>query len=178
MSGMPVAAPALSLHASIALTPFDCRNNAVVPTIATESLHAAEAAFAASVGLSFASPCFTTTLRQASPPLELMYSPQALIPSHEPLNRPGRMELFTSATTVTVIVVGETPTSVAFSGVSHLPGLSAVVVVAPPRPSPPSDAFPLPPPPHAVTTSTRAVARTHQRSRISFSPGVAERAEA
>src|SRR3954453_6083845 len=171
MSGMPVAAPALSLHASIALTPFDCRNNAVVPTIATESLHAADTAFAASVGLSFASPCLTTTLRQARAPLGLMYSPPALIPSHEPLNRPGRMELFTSATTVTVIVVGETPTSVAFSGVSHLPGLAAVVVVSPPRPSPPlEEDFPLPPP-HAVTIRTRAVARTHQRSRISSPPG-------
>src|SRR5438034_1935196 len=98
MSGIPVATPALSLHDSIPLTSW--RNSAVVPTIASELPHAAAAALAASVGLSLESPCFTITLRQARPPWELMYLPQATMPSQEPLNRPGRIELLTSATTV------------------------------------------------------------------------------
>ena len=54
MSGMPVAAPALSLHDSMPLTSW--RKSAVVPTMATESPHAAATAFTASVGLSLASP--------------------------------------------------------------------------------------------------------------------------
>ena len=67
---MPVALPALSLHASIAATLF--KKSAVVPTIATESPHAATTALFASVGVSLASACFTTILRQARPPLEFM----------------------------------------------------------------------------------------------------------
>src|SRR5438132_594903 len=97
------------------------------------------------------------------------------MPSHEPLNRPGRIELLTSATTVTVIVVGVTPTSVLLR-VADLQAsfAGAVDEVAPPRPFP--AVFLLPPPllPHAVTTSTKAVARTHQRSRILSPPGSLE----
>src|SRR5450631_4073835 len=73
--------------------------------------------------------------------------------------------------TVTVIVVGVTPTSVLLSGVVLQALVAAgAVVVAPPSP-PPELLPPLLPPPHAVTTSTRAVARTHQRSRILSPPG-------
>ena len=171
ISGRPVTAPALSLQVSMGV--MSCRNSAVVPTRATEFPHAAATALVASVGLSLESPCLTTTLRHARPPLELMYSPHAFMPSHEPLNRPGRIELFTSATTVTVIVVGETPTSLAFSGVSHLPGLAAVVVVSPPRPSPPEE---------SALAATSSPARAHQNYQSrredaptqphSFSPGV------
>src|SRR5258708_22765673 len=96
------------------------------------------------------------------------------MPSHEPLNRPGRIELFTSATTVTVIVEAVTPTSVLFNAVAlHTSVGAAVEDVAPPRPFP-AVLRPPPPLPHAETTSTKAVARTHQRSRI-LSPRIASR---
>ena len=95
------------------------------------------------------------------------------MPSHEPLNRPGRIELFTSATTVTVIVFGVTPTSGLVSFAVLQASGAAAVVDGPPRPPPPPPPpeFLLLPPPQAVTTSTKAVARTHQRSRILSPPG-------
>ena len=70
MSGRPIDCPALSLQEFMTLT--SCRNSAVVPTVAIESPQAVATAFAASVGLSFASPSFTTTLRHANPPWEFM----------------------------------------------------------------------------------------------------------
>src|SRR5260370_3912514 len=97
------------------------------------------------------------------------------MPSHEPLNRPGRIELFTSATHVNVTVEPVPPTSVLLRfAVLQASFGAAVEEVAPPRPFP--AVFLLPPPllPHAVTTSTKAVARTHQRSRILSPPGSLE----
>src|SRR5882757_10062163 len=89
------------------------------------------------------------------------------MPSHEPLNRPGRMELFTSAITVTVIADDVTPNSVPFSGTLQFAAALTVVVVTPPSPPPtppPVPCFELPPP-HAATTMTSAAATTHERRR-------------
>ena len=68
-----------------------------------------------SSALSFESMKSTCTLRPARPPCALMYLPHALHRvGREPLNRPGASGVFTSAMTAMRIVVGVTPTSVAF----------------------------------------------------------------
>src|ERR1700690_1514132 len=87
------------------------RNSAVVPTIASELVHAVVIEFFASAGLNLESAACTTTWRHARPPLALMYFAHALTPSTDPWNRPGRSGGPVSATTVTVMVVGLTPTS-------------------------------------------------------------------
>ena len=110
---MPVGLPVLSLHCSAG--PISVRNTAVVPTIASESPHADVIAFLASSPDSFESRALTTIWRQASPPLALMYSAHALTASTEPWNKPGRSDEPVSAITLTVIVVGLTPTSVAIA---------------------------------------------------------------
>ena len=125
-SGMPVGLPVLSLHCSAG--PISVRNTAVVPTIASESPHADVIAFFASSPDSFESRAFTTIWRQASPPLALMYSAHALTASTEPWNKPGRSDEPVSAITLTVIVVGLTPTSVAIAVVVEQ--TSEVVFVA------------------------------------------------
>src|SRR3954451_18771319 len=126
-SGMPVAAPALSLHFSAVV--MLSRNNAVVPTSDSESLHAVVTPFCASSAVSFESAVFTTTWRHASPPLALMYFAHACTASTEPWNRPGRSGEPVSAITVTVMFFAVTPFSVALSVV--LWHLSDVVGVLP-----------------------------------------------
>ena len=111
---MPVAAPGLVL-ALLRPDAMLSRNSAVVPTSASESPHAVVIEFCASSPDSFESSAFTTTLRHASPPLALMYSAHAFTPSTEPWNKPGRSDEPVSAITLTVIVVGLTPTSLAVS---------------------------------------------------------------
>ena len=119
-SGNPVAAPALSLQPFMALT--SARKIAVVPTVANESVHASATAALDSSAVRCESTAFTTTLRHARPPLELMYSPHPFMPSHEPLNRPGRKPFCTSAITVTVMVLSVTPTSgLVNAGLLHTP---------------------------------------------------------
>ena len=151
---MPVAWPALSLHCSAGF--MLSRKSAVVPTIASELPHAVVMPFCASSASASSRPSFTTTLRHASPPLALMYFAHALTPSTEPWNRPGRSGEPVSAITVTVIVVGLTPTSVDFSCVvahlSDVVGLFVGTVVAPLR-SPPTF-LPLPQPAATSTTTS------------------------
>ena len=55
----------------------------------------------------------TCTLRPAIPPLALTYFPQPLTPSTMPWSTPGTIELSTSATTATLMVLAVTPTSLA-----------------------------------------------------------------
>jgi hypothetical protein len=146
---MPTGWPVLSLHCSAGF--MLSRNSAVVPTMASESPHAVVIAFSASFSVSFESAVCTTTLRHASPPLAFMYFAQAWTPSTEPWNRPGRSGEPVSATTVTVMVVGVTPTSVPWSVVvlhtSEVVAVEPALVVAV---GVPMDF----PPPHAAAIRT------------------------
>src|SRR4051812_3909368 len=114
MSGIPVAAPALSLHAAIALA--SSRKSAEVPSMANEEVHAANVPLTESSGVIFESHGLTTTFRQATPPSALMVLPQAVTASIAPWKSPGASGDPVSAMTKTVISVGVTPTSVACSG--------------------------------------------------------------
>src|SRR5690348_14835426 len=159
MSGRPFEVPDLSGQASIPRT--SVRKSAVVPTVATESLHACATAAFESSPLRCESTVFTTTLRHASPPLAFMYSAHAFMPSHEPLNTPGRAALSTSATVVTVIVLSVTPTSglesVAFLHAAF--SVDCTVVLSPRPPSPPLPVL-LPPPLHAAASSATSATQT------------------
>ncbi len=76
-----------------------------------------------------------------------MYFAHALTPSTEPWNRPGRSGEPVSATTVTVIVVGETPTSVASSCVvAHWSDVVGVFAGTDVPPMSPPTFLPLPHP--------------------------------
>ena len=75
MSGIPVAAPALSTHETASSMLF--MKSAEVPTIAKSSLHALMIAFRASSALRCESMKSTTSLRPARPPFELMYFAKA-----------------------------------------------------------------------------------------------------
>ena len=68
-------------------------------------------AFSALSSARYESSVFTTTWRHARPPFALMYFAHAFTPSTAPWKRPGRSGEPVSATTLTVIVVGLTPTS-------------------------------------------------------------------
>jgi hypothetical protein len=69
-SGRPVGAPALSLHFAMLLG--SSTKMEVVPTIANDVWHASIVPLVESSGVSLESHAFTTTLRQATPPLVLM----------------------------------------------------------------------------------------------------------
>src|SRR5258707_8059222 len=112
---MPTGSPPLFLHCSTRV--MLSRNTTVVPTSASEFPHAVVIEFCASSPESFESAVFTTTWRHASPPLALMYLAHASTPSTDPWNSPGRNGEPVSAMTVTVIVLGVTPTSDAVSAV-------------------------------------------------------------
>ena len=171
MSGRPVAAPALSLHEFMPLT--SCRNSAVVPTSASESPHAAATAFGrvgraqlrvalldddlaareAALGVDVVAPrlhAVPRTLEQAGPDRVVD------VGDHRHRDR-RRRDADLGALQRRVALAGAVATDVVRS---RRRGRR--------RRSPP---FPPLPPPHAATTSTKAVARTHQRSRILFSPG-------
>src|SRR3954452_19398924 len=158
MSGMPVALPALSLQLSAAF--MLSRNNAVVPTSAIELVHAVVTAFCASSAVSLESAAFTTTWRQASPPFALRYFAHACTASTEPWNKPGRNGDPVSAATVTVIVFGVMPTSLAVRLTSHefdVVGVATVLSVPPPTS--------LPPPQPAATTTATTSRRPNERER-------------
>ena len=102
-SGSPVALPAWSTQLVIGSMLF--MNSAVVPTMAKSSWHARTSALRASSALSFESMKSTWTLRPpARPPLALTNLANALTPSTDPWNSPGRAALSTSAITAMRIV--------------------------------------------------------------------------
>ncbi len=109
-SGRPVAFPAWSTQLVIGSMLF--MNSAVVPTMAKSSWHARTSALRASSALNFESMKSTCTLRPpATPPLALTNLANALTPSTDPWNRPGRAALSTSAITAMRIVSAVTPIS-------------------------------------------------------------------
>src|SRR6185436_3125026 len=81
MSGIPVAAPVLSTHASTSSTLL--RKIADVPTIAKSSAHALMTALRDSSALRCESRKSTTTLRPASPPCAFVYFAHPRTPSTE-----------------------------------------------------------------------------------------------
>ena len=125
-SGSPVAAPALSTHASMSSTLFT--KSADVPTTAKSSEHALMKALRESSADRCESMKSTTTLRLASPPCLLTYFAQPSTPSTEPWNRPGASGFSTSAMTAMWISSGVIPTSdaVGFSLLPCAPTIAAV----------------------------------------------------
>ena len=111
MSGSPVAAPLASLHCTSSSTV--CSSSAPVPTSAKSSWQALMIALRASLALSLESMKSTWTLRPAMPPLAFTYLAQPFTPSTMPWSTPGTIELSTSATTATLMVVAVIPTSLA-----------------------------------------------------------------
>ena len=90
MSGMPIAFPALSLHATMSSTLF--RNSASPPTMAKSSAHALMMALRVSLGLNLESMKSMTTFRPAIPPFLLVTSAHAFIASTDFWNSPGWIE--------------------------------------------------------------------------------------
>ena len=143
----------------------------MVPTIATESPHAVATALSASVGLSFESTFFDDDLAAREPAVGVHVVAPGLHAVPRALEQAGADR---------VVHVGDDGHGDRRGGDADLGAVSVAVlqallaavvgVVVPPRPPlalPPPLLLPLL---HAVTTSTKAVARTHQRSRILFSP--------
>ncbi len=109
MSGMPIAAPAEFLHATMSSTLL--RNSASPPTMAKSSAHALMMALRVSFGFNFESTKSIATLRPAMPPSLLTCLAQAFIASTDFWNRPGWMGVSTSAMTATRISESVMPTS-------------------------------------------------------------------
>src|SRR4051794_29292162 len=107
-SGRLVGAPVESLHCSMSSTLL---RNSAADTTMKSLVHAAIIALRDSAPLSRESWKSTTTLRPASPPCALTYLVNPLKPSTTPWNRPGASGVSTSATTATLIWVGDTPIS-------------------------------------------------------------------
>ncbi len=114
MSGSPVFAPVES--GQLVSSSTVCNSSAPVPTSAKSSAQALMIALRASLALSLESMKSTCTLRPAIPPFALTYFPQPLTPSTMPWSTPGTIELSTSATTATLMVLAVTPTSLAALG--------------------------------------------------------------
>src|SRR5580700_3607289 len=125
-SGMPMALPAAFLHPSMS----DRSSSALaeVPTSAKSFWQALMTQLVVAFGSSLESQKSTTTLRPASPPLELTMFAQALTAFTDFWKIPGATGLSTSAIKPTLMVVAVIPTSLA--GAALPSGAAEVVPLA------------------------------------------------